>query len=641
MKHICLLLFFFLSEITLFAQNNNVSTIFTPTRHTAPSNNESGALYSVVMTPTYTLVTIEVKPTKNLNRLNVWTGPDAYVLMGGKKYPLIGALVNNEIKDSSYGSGLGWNNVKKNQTYYYTLVFSGRAPEGVTDFSLEDQSSGAHGYSFRGYTLNNPQKGEYKVFNSRYDFEEAAKPAIIQCNDPICGIYEQIGGSGYRLVVIKYNNGSYGIHYSDDKEHLSWWHPGDYKALLEPSATTGAFKGTWVMQNKEINNNCFVTFDGTTMTVFIDGEEKYLKMFPNANTSIAGINPSSPSQNNTTPPINTWTGTGWALLNNYVVTNFHVVDGAKSISLKGVNDDFVNSYTASIIATDKFNDLAILRLNNSSTNAPIPYAVSTSTAEVGEEVFVLGYPLTSTMGDEIKLTTGVISSRTGFQGDVSIYQTSAPIQPGNSGGPLFNSQGDVIGIVSSKHKGAENVGYAIKASYLKNLMESSLSENILPQTNRYTNKNLSDLVKTAKSFVYYITCTDNENGSSNNFSTEGKVIKTPSITKSDANNLKVISVELQDNLTILTFHNNNRTSETSYYTWMNINPNAFISVNDNNYTLIRAEGIAISPEKTYFIGNNQNATFKLYFPAIPSSTNEIDFIEGLDSSWKIYGIKLK
>ena len=69
--------------------------------------------------------------------------------------------------------------------------------------------------------------------------------------------------------------------------------------------------------------------------------------------------------------------------------------------------------------------------------------MNTTTSEVGEEVFVLGYPLTATMGDEIKLTTGVISSKSGFQGDISQYQISAPVQPGNSGGPLFDSKGNI------------------------------------------------------------------------------------------------------------------------------------------------------------------------------------------------------
>lgn len=202
-----------------------------------------------------------------------------------------------------------------------------------------------------------------------------------------------------------------------------------------------------------------------------------------------------------------WTGTGFALTNNYIVTNNHVVDGAKTILIQGINGDFNHKYHAEVVATDKHNDLAIIKVSGvtiSSSN--IPYAVKTGTSEVGEEVFVLGYPLTSTMGEEIKLTTGVISSKTGFQGDVSIYQISAPIQPGNSGGPLFDSKGNVVGIVSAKHKGAENVGYAIKTSYLRNLMESAVPTNILPQTNRMAGQNLSGKVKQAKNFVYYITC---------------------------------------------------------------------------------------------------------------------------------------
>ncbi len=115
------------------------------------------------------------------------------------------------------------------------------------------------------------------------------------------------------------------------------------------------------------------------------------------------------------------------------------------------------------------------------------------------------------MGDEIKLTTGVISARSGFEGDVSMYQISAPIQPGNSGGPLFDSKGNVIGIVVAHHKGAENVNYAIKASYLRNLMESSLHKDILPKpkSNNLESAPLSEKVKSVKQFVYLIRCSSN------------------------------------------------------------------------------------------------------------------------------------
>ena len=206
-----------------------------------------------------------------------------------------------------------------------------------------------------------------------------------------------------------------------------------------------------------------------------------------------------------TKPTN-WTGTGFALHKGYVVTNFHVVENAKSIILTGINGSFSTKYTASVVASDKKNDLALLKLNGNVNITNIPYSVYTATSDVGEEVFVLGYPLTATMGDEIKLTTGVISSRSGFQGDISQYQISAPVQPGNSGGPLFDSKGNVIGIVSAKHVGAENVGYAIKTSYLKSLVESVTSANILPQPNRVATQNLSGKVKAVKNYVFYITC---------------------------------------------------------------------------------------------------------------------------------------
>ena len=202
-----------------------------------------------------------------------------------------------------------------------------------------------------------------------------------------------------------------------------------------------------------------------------------------------------------------WTGTGFALNNKYVVTNYHVVESANNITLTGINGNFGTKYTATVSAIDKNNDLALLKLSGNITITNLPYSVKVTTSDVGEEVFVLGYPLTATMGDEIKLTTGVISSKSGFQGDISQYQISAPVQPGNSGGPLFDNKGNIIGIVSAKHTEAENVGYAIKTAYLKSLVESATSSSVLPQTNRISTQNLSGKVKAVKNYVYYITCT--------------------------------------------------------------------------------------------------------------------------------------
>jgi S1-C subfamily serine protease len=77
------------------------------------------------------------------------------------------------------------------------------------------------------------------------------------------------------------------------------------------------------------------------------------------------------------------------------------------------------------------------------------------------------------MGKEIKITDGIISSKTGIRGDVKTYQISAPIQPGSSGGPLFDTNGNFIGVNSSglKTKMTDNVGYTIKSSYVQSLID--------------------------------------------------------------------------------------------------------------------------------------------------------------------------
>lgn len=162
-----------------------------------------------------------------------------------------------------------------------------------------------------------------------------------------------------------------------------------------------------------------------------------------------------------------------------------------------------------MVASDRHNDLALLKITDSNFTGfgALPYSMKTTTAEVGEDIFVLGYPLTNTMGNEVKLTTGVVSSKTGFQGDVSLYQISAPVQPGNSGGPLFDSKGNIIGIVNSKHTGAENAGYAIKASYLKALIESTLTSSIIPSNNVISTQPLTSKVKAVKNFAFMIECT--------------------------------------------------------------------------------------------------------------------------------------
>ena len=201
-----------------------------------------------------------------------------------------------------------------------------------------------------------------------------------------------------------------------------------------------------------------------------------------------------------------WTGTGFDLKDKYVITNYHVVDGAQTLKVRGINGDLTKMYNAVVVAKDATHDMAIIRIEDDKFNGfgDIPYTIKSGLSEVGEDIFVLGYPLMSTMGEEVKLTTGIISSRSGFQGDVSAYQISAPIQPGNSGGPLFDSNGDIVGIVNAKHGQADNAGYAIKSPYMYLFIQNNISINIIPSSTSLTNMSLIDKVKKIKPFVYII-----------------------------------------------------------------------------------------------------------------------------------------
>jgi S1-C subfamily serine protease len=232
-------------------------------------------------------------------------------------------------------------------------------------------------------------------------------------------------------------------------------------------------------------------------TCYKDIKFTFIKVFPNA-SDYDGSSKSSGSYSSS--------GTGFAISNSgYIVTNYHVIEGASSINVKGLNGNFNAKTKATVIASDKNNDLAILKLDNENLiNGTIPYLISSKNNSVGSSVFALGYPLRATMGDEVKLTNGIISANSGFQGDITKYQISVPVQPGNSGGPLINSQGYLIGIVNAKHSETDNVSYAIKSTYLQSIV-SSLPNNItLPQTNLLAGKTLSEQVQLVKKFVYII-----------------------------------------------------------------------------------------------------------------------------------------
>jgi len=181
-----------------------------------------------------------------------------------------------------------------------------------------------------------------------------------------------------------------------------------------------------------------------------------------------------------------WKGNGSGLIISklgHIVTNYHVIENASSIEIEYKNDQGLKSYKATVSVIDEANDLAIIKITDEGFDefeSTPNYNFDTDVSNVGSKVFVYGYPLAlNLMGKEIKVTDGMINSKTGIQGDVKSYQISNPIQPGNSGGPLFNDNGSFIGVITSglKKEVADNVGYSTKSSYVMNLI-SSLDEKI-------------------------------------------------------------------------------------------------------------------------------------------------------------------
>ena len=317
--------------------------------------------------------------------------------------------------------------------------------------------------------------------------------------DLVEGIYEAIVSRGnnpkYKLGLIKSDFG-YELIYLSGAEQ-SGWNVGDVKAYLTKTATPNLFKVQYFMGDKSLNEDVYISFEsGLMKVIWTDGKENlYLKLYPTSEDNVTthgGANSSA---------------SGFAITpTGYIVTNHHVVEGASKISVRGVKGDFSKTYNARVIVVDRNNDLAIIKIDDQgfTSLSPPPYTINTTLSDVGNSVYALGYPLRATMGDEVKLTNGIVSSKTGFQGDITTYQITVPVQPGNSGGPLFDSKGNIIGIITAKHTGAENVSYAVKTSYLMNLIQAMNSRPSLPKTNMISSKSLSEQVKFIKEFVYIV-----------------------------------------------------------------------------------------------------------------------------------------
>jgi serine protease Do len=159
-------------------------------------------------------------------------------------------------------------------------------------------------------------------------------------------------------------------------------------------------------------------------------------------------------------------GTGFLIDGKgYLITNAHVVENANRVLVQNT----LGEYHARIIQLDSKADLALLRIDDTAYHPfnGLPYGFSKTGAELGEELFTLGYPRT-----DIVYGKGYLSAETGFKGDTTTYQLTIAANPGNSGTPVLNNDGEVIGMVSSTQQNAQGMVFAVRSTDIFRAVDS-------------------------------------------------------------------------------------------------------------------------------------------------------------------------
>jgi len=192
-------------------------------------------------------------------------------------------------------------------------------------------------------------------------------------------------------------------------------------------------------------------------------------------------------------------GTGFLVSKEgLMVTNYHVIEGC--LEVKAVYNG--NEFLSKILAVDKVNDLAIIKAEIKSQKA---YSISNEDGQLLEEVIVAGYPLGKKISASIKATSGTVTALAGLGDNYAEFQTDAALNSGNSGGPIINEFGNVVGVAVSKiqQEGVESFNFGVKSSVLKIFANSNDIKFLPPNNKEMKKKDLGSLITEA---TIYLDC---------------------------------------------------------------------------------------------------------------------------------------
>ncbi len=210
-------------------------------------------------------------------------------------------------------------------------------------------------------------------------------------------------------------------------------------------------------------------------------------------------------QNISTPVITYKTGgTGFLIdQKGYVVTNAHIIQNANNIV---VQNSFRKDLNVIVVFVDIPRDIAILKITDTSfkRTSTIPYSIKKTSAEIAEPIYTLGFPR-----NEIVYGEGYMAAKTGFNGDTLTCQIAIAANPGNSGGPILNRNGEVVGVLSAKQTSAEGVVFATQSKFIYQALNSLQIDTIyqrikLPATSSLKGLDKTQQVRKITDFVYMV-----------------------------------------------------------------------------------------------------------------------------------------
>ena len=209
---------------------------------------------------------------------------------------------------------------------------------------------------------------------------------------------------------------------------------------------------------------------------------------------------------NEAPVINYTTGGTGFLIDpkGFLVTNTHVIEKAKNIAVERPDG---KEFRAEIVYIDKVRDIAILKITDSKFKSPgaIPYSISKSAVALAAPVFTLGYP-----GNKVVYGEGYLSSESGYNGDSISCQVTMTASKGNSGSPILNKNGEVIGVVNGRQSNVNTFVFATHAKYIYSAIEELKKKDTIynrikiPSISSIKNAEREQQVKRIEEFVYIV-----------------------------------------------------------------------------------------------------------------------------------------